>query len=612
MGLRGPAWLAGALLLAAPAAALQAVLVTVTGPEDEDARADLQERLTNASLAAQALEQPSGEEEDFYGIALSEYGRMIGTLYEAGYYGPEVSVLVDGREAAEIDPFEPPAEIGLIQIRVDTGPQFRFGEVGVAPRAPEATAEPVVDGFAEGEVARADLVGAAANAGLREWREEGHPKADLDSQEVTAFHEEQRLEVDLRLAPGPRLRFGELQITGDRDVSNRRVREIMGWPEGEVYSPDELRDAANRVRRTGVFRTVSVIEAAEPNPDGTLDYTMTLIEELPRRYGFSAELATDEGLTVSGFWLHRNLFGGAERLRIDGEVANIGGAETGLTTDDGTDTSLTARLTRPGTFGPDNDLFFFGSFEDTNDPDFDELAFTLGLGVRRNFSDDLFAEVAGGLRYSDVTDDFGEREFYHAVFPSVLEWDKRDDPGDAKQGFFIRIEEQPFIGLEETSESGLLSEVDARGYLGFGANKGTVLAARLQLGNVFGSSLEGTPPDFLFFSGGGGTVRGQRFQSLGVEDSQGRETGGRSFIGIQSEYRQSLGGALGVVLFYDVGYIAEGSTATEDADVHSGTGIGVRYATPIGPVRVDVGTPVDGDREAFSSAELYIGVGQAF
>ena len=389
----------------------------------------------------------------------------------------------------------------------------------------------------------------------------------------------------------------------------------MGYPRGEVYSPQELRDAVTRLRRAGVWSTVTVAQAETPNPDGTIDYRMTLIDEEPRRFGFSAEFSTLDGLTIGGFWLHRNLFGGAERLRIDAEAANIGGDETGFGDEGGADFSLGARITRPGSVAPDTDAFAFAEFEDTNDPEFDETAFTFGIGLTRYFSDNLTGRISSGLRYSDVSDAFGSREFYHAVFPSEIEWDRRDSIGDPKRGFYLRADAMPYAGLDATSQSGLMTEVDARSYLSFGAEDGTTFAGRLQLGNIFGSDIDATPPDFLFFSGGGDTVRGHSFQSLGIEQPSGRESGGRSFLGASFEIRQAVTDSIGVVAFADVGYIDADSVISEDAESHSGVGLGLRYGTPIGPIRVDVATPYtdsEGDEDRFASYELYIGVGQAF
>jgi translocation and assembly module TamA len=126
-----------------------------------------------------------------------------------------------------------------------------------------------------------------------------------------------------------------------------RIRAIAGFPEGEVFDPAALRRSADRLRRTGVVRSVSLAEADTPGPDGTLDINTTLVEDLTRRYGAGAEVSTLDGLDVTAFWMHRNLFGGAERLRFNLAVENIGSPNSGI------DYILGATLERPATFTPD-------------------------------------------------------------------------------------------------------------------------------------------------------------------------------------------------------------------------------------------------------------------
>ncbi|MEV8467419.1 autotransporter assembly complex family protein [Fluviibacterium sp. DFM31] len=596
-------------VLAVPALAFDSVTVTVSGIADEDKREAIEKRLKSVALTSQALEQEESDAAVIFGSARSDYSRMVSVMYGEGYYGPSVSVKIDGREAADIDPFTLPKSIDKVTIAVEAGPQFTFGKTQVGPRAPTANANPIVEGFVPGAVAQANLVVSAAKAGVQEWKVDGHAKASVKDQTIIANHPKRQLNAEVVLAPGPLLRFGSLSIDGERNVSNKRVRQIMGFPEGEVYNPDELRDAVNRVRRTGTFSTVSVREAETPNPDGTLDYQMTLIEEKPRRFGLLAEYDTLDGFTVGGYWIHRNLFGGAERLRIDAEAANIGSDK--LSDAGGIDYTASLRLTRPGSFGHDNDAFFFATYEDTNDPDYTEEAFSFGVGVTRYFNEDLFGQVAGGLRYSHSVDVFGDREFYHAILPARLEWDKRDDPGDATRGFYLDTLATPYLGLDD-SQSGMVATVDARTYHGFGESKSFVMAGRLLLGTVVGSDLDQTPPDFLFFSGGADTVRGQKYKSLGVDVGASEQSGGRSFVGVSAEARYWVTSTIGVVGFADFGFVGPDSYPTDAGDSQSGLGIGVRYATPIGPLRVDLATPYTGQVKEFSRVALYIGVGQAF
>jgi translocation and assembly module TamA len=608
----------GGVLSAPCALALETVTLTVEGVNNTERRDALIERLRAASLTAEVVDDDDIEEpvaQDVLGLALADYSRLVSILYTEGFFGPYVSILVDGREAADIDPFNPPSTITTVAILVEPGRRFRFGTARVAPLPADRPPGPLVSGFETGEFANSDLVGAAANAGVREWREEGHPKADVADQSIRAVHPESLLNVDITLAPGPRLRFGPLTIAGTSDVSNRRVRQIMGYPEGEIYSPEEIRDAVNRLRRTGVFRTVTLNEAEIPNADGTLDYTLTLIDEKKRRFGFSAEYATLDGFTIGGFWLHRNLFGGAERFRIDGQISNIGGTVAeGFDGGSGTDYSLGFRATRPGTFGADNDLFFFGNVARTDDPEYLEDEATIGLGVSRYFSDELYGEAALGLRYSRVEDVFGDREFNHVVLPGRLTWDTRNNEGDASAGNYDDLMVTPYIGYNG-SESGVYGELDTRAYWGIDTatfENRYILATRVQLGSVVGTSIENTPPDFLFYSGGGDTVRGQSYQSLGVAQENGRQSGGRSFAGAQTELRTWITDSIGAVVFYDIGIVGPDALINDKARMQSGTGIGARLGTPIGPIRLDLATPIAGERDAFSTVELYIGIGQAF
>jgi translocation and assembly module TamA len=139
-----------------------------------------------------------------------------------------------------------------------------------------------------------------------------------------------------------------------------------------------------------------------------------------------------------------------------------------------------------------------------------------------------------------------------------------------------------------------------------------VLAGRAQLGAVLGPALARTPRDFLFYSGGGGTVRGLPFQSLGVT-SGGVRSGGQAFAALSGEARVRINPSFSVAAFADAGYVGEGLRGG-GADWHAGAGLGVRYLTPIGPLRLDVATPVrrNADARNAGSFQIYVGIGQAF
>ncbi|SMC96971.1 autotransporter assembly complex protein TamA [Primorskyibacter flagellatus] len=560
---------------------------------------ELAEDIQDVSLVAAAKDEGRTGPRSILAAALADYARIVETLYTHGYYGGTVNILVDGREASAIPLLDVPTRIDTVAIVVDRGPQFRFGRLSVAPLAPGTE---LPDGFGPGKKARSPVIRSTVNVAVDGWREVGYAKADVGAQTVTAQHGDSTLSVDVRIAPGPKVRFGDLVITDPSAVRAARIQRIAGLPTGEVYSPDELRRAAERLRRTGAFASVSLTEADLVGPDGSMDVEAALVDEKPRRFGFGAELSSLEGLMLSGFWLHRNLLGGAERLRFDARVSNIGGSS-------GIDYFAGVKLEIPAALGADTTAFVMAEYELQDEPSYFSEAVTVGGGVTWRLTDNISAEAGISYSYSEISDSFGDRTFQVVAFPTSITRDKRDDVLNATKGTYAKLELTPFAGLQG-SDSGTRVYTDIRAYQGFGEEDGVVVAGRLQFGAVLGAGLEKTRPEYLFYSGGPGTVRGQPYQSLDVDLGSGDSSGGRGFVGLSTELRVAVTQSIGVVGFADAGYVSADSSFGDTGDWHAGAGLGLRYQTGIGPIRLDVAAPVSGDTG--DGVQFYIGIGQAF
>ncbi|MDT8857659.1 autotransporter assembly complex family protein [Paracoccaceae bacterium Fryx2] len=557
--------------------------------------------LRSASLLVAAQSEKVSDPQDLFAAALAEYGRLVGALYAAGHYSPVVRVLVDGREAAGIPPLDAPKTIRQIIVEVQPGPAFAFSRARVAPLTPD-TALP--DGFVVGGVARSGLIKDAVAAGVDGWREAGHAKAAPGAQSLTADHRNATLSAEVALTPGPRLRFGPLTVTGQQRMREARVRAIAGLPEGEAFSPRDLARSAERLRRTGVFRSVTLTEDENITRPDLLGITATVVEDKRRRYSFGAELATLDGLSVTGSWLHRNLLGGAERLEIKGNVANIGAQESGE------DYALGLTLSRPATFTADTTLGFHVEVAHLDEADY--LADVAGIGMTlSHFFTDTLTGTAG-LEYSisGVDDLTGDYTYRNLSLPLGAIWDTRDVKLDAHKGIFVEAEVMPFQGFG-TTDSGVRMKLDARAYRSFGSERPVVFAGRVQAGAVLGSSLLGTPRDYLFYSGGGGTVRGQPYQSLGVNVLRADfKIGGTAFLGASAEVRAKVTDKIGIVGFVDAGHVGALDFFDDLGGFHAGAGLGVRYDTGFGPIRVDLAGPVAGDTG--KGVQLYVGIGQSF
>ena len=602
--LRRNAWLGAvalALALIGQASILRSQEVTLTLP---GGAGDLRPTLEGASLVLSLEREGDGTPQDLVAAARADYRRLLTALYAEGRYGGSVSILIDGREAAAIAPLEAPARIARIELRIDPGPVFTFGRADIAP-LPRGVDLP--GSFATGQVARSDAIRDAAIAGVESWRGEGHAKADIAAQSITAVHPQQRLDAQVRIDPGPQLTFGPLSVTGNTRMRAERVRAIAGLPTNKVFDPNELRLATQRLRRTGVFDSVTLIEAETYTPDLQLPIEAQVAERKRRRLGAGIEVSTVDGLTLSAFWLHRNLLGGAERLRIEGEVTGIGGRTGGL------DYDALVRFDRPATLGPDNDFYALAEIQQRDEPDYFLRQAEIGAGFTRIVNEEFSAEAGVGILTAREETEFGERRYTILTAPLGATYDRRDDPLDATAGYYIDLDITPFVGLEDLGTGGRLF-ADARAYRSFGDSRRVTLAGRAQLGSVAGVDAFEAPVDFLFYSGGGGTVRGQPYNSLGQSLTRGSTTatrGGLSFAGLQLESRVSVTDRIGVVGFYDVGHIGTTSVPLEDGDWHAGAGLGVRYDTGIGPLRVDLAVPAGGV-EPDEDWQLYIGIGQSF
>jgi translocation and assembly module TamA len=593
-------WGVSALLLAAgvaltPAQALEKIDFTVTGGD-----ADVQSALRGASLLLAAQTEGSTNDQDLFATARAEYGRLLGALYAMGHYSGVIEIRIDGREAADIPPLDAPTSIRRIVLTVNPGPAFALDVARIAPLAAD-TALP--KGFAKGKVAKSEVIGAAAGAAVEGWRVAGHAKAEVTDQNIVADHRAATLDATLRVTPGPRLRFGPLAVEGQDRMQLRRIVKIAGLPTGEQFSPEKLEDAAERLRRTGVFRSVALVEDDNVTAPDTLGITAKLVEERPRRFGFGIEAASSEGAALSGFWLHRNLLGGGERLRFDAEIAQIGAQNSGV------DYNLGVSLDRPATLSADTTGTAFFRIGHEQETDYTQDFVELGLGFTHYVSREMTARA--GLKYSQYQVKFatGGVDFRTFGLPIGVNWDKRDSKTDATKGFYIDAEASPFLGFSGTS-SGLRVEMDARAYRSFGEGARVTLAGRVQVRGVQGGSINNLPPDYLSYSGGGGTVRGQEYQSLGFPSARsGGLTGGTGFVGASVEVRTKVTDTIGIVGFADYGRIASAALFGGATLDHAGAGFGIRYATGLGPIRLDIAAPVSGGK---GGAQIYIGIGQSF
>ena len=587
--------LAGFAAVGLGSVAAETPVVTVTKTKE------LQQEINHVSLLYETLKRPEATTIEIVAAAQADYSRIVATLYDHGLFGSTVNITLNGREAADIPPFENLGTITSAKITVDEGDVFVFGKTQIAPLPQNV--EPTPE-FAVGETASTGTIQTAVDRSLSAWRDESYPKAKVADQTLVADHNDKTLDAEFTIDPGPKAQFGNLNIKGNARMREARIRKIAAIPEGQDFEPMILEESAKRLRASGVFSTVTYSEGEEVLDDGSLPINLVVSEAKLRRFGVGASVSTNDGATLEGFWLHRNLLGGGERFRIFGKATGIGGETAG------TDYELGIDLSKPATLAPKTNSTFQFRFERDKEPDYTLQAYEIQGGFEHIFSDKLEGSIGFAYRDADTIDIFGQRNFHIISLPFDLTFDTRDSEISATKGMYLSFGGSPFVDIK-TSETGLRLDLDARAYRPIDAEGSLVAAARLQVGTVVGPDLEDLPADFLFYSGGGGTVRGQKYQSLGVTIAGLGDTGGKSFVGVSGELRKSITERFGAVVFGDAGFIAGGSSPDSNADSHAGYGLGLRFETGLGPIRFDVAVPARKKPE-LGDLLFYIGIGQAF
>lgn len=571
---------------------------------------DVEDALKGASSLWQGREKPASGAAGLIATARGDYRSLLGALYRQGRYGGVIEISIDGRDAAGLQPDAVFPEPVSVSVRVRPGPVFTFSGAGVINAAPppvesgDTVEAPADKGYAPGEVARSTAVKDAARLSVEAWRQQGHAKARIADTAIVADHDTNTVDAELTVEPGPLARYGQVSVEGTARMDPEFVAWMAGLEPGKEYDPDDLARASKRLARLDVFTSQRFVEADAIGDDGILPVSLVVQERKPRRIGVGATYSTTDGLGVEGYWLHRNLFGHAERLRIDAKVAGIG-----RTADPRNfDYRLATTFTRPGVITPDTDLILSGEVEREILPAYKRTAGGGEIKLSHLFSDKLSGYVATFGEYARYNDVFGTRDFTTAGLRSGLIWDTRDNETDATRGFYLSGEVEPFYEFEYANAA-IKAVGEARAYVSPADNDRVVLAARVKAGMLAGVPIAQTPPDKLFFAGGGGSVRGYGYKTIGVTTPLGL-VGGRSLFETSAEIRLKATDTIGIVAFADGGAVGP-DAAPDFSAMRFGAGLGLRYYTALGPIRLDAAVPLN-RQPGDSRFAVYAGIGQAF
>lgn len=560
----------------------------------------VEKALREASALIDRRKTPTSGATGLIARARQDIGQLTAILYQHAYYAGQIAITIDGKALNAISPFDPIATKPVpVEIHVTTGEGFAFGKLDV-PTLPSGVSLSRL-GLVPGSPADSGRIVAAENVIADAWREQGHPLVTIKPREVVADHDSHQVDVKLDVEAGPVARYGRVGVTGIEDVDARLV--VGRASLNGTYSSTSTKNAIKRLRDLGVFDSVRIVPDDKLDADGTIPMHIAVTERKQHVVGGSVYYSNTEGSGVEAYWRHRNLWGGAEQLEVRGAVSRLG--QNGFTPD----YRLGAILKKPGILDPLTDgTLRVEAYRQTTDA-YRVTALENEATLSRLFSDTLTGSIGFETQRSRIDDARGTQDHLIVGVRGRLEWDTRDNRLDPLRGYRNQLLLAPARDLKYHENFVTIGD-DVSVYRAFGADERIVLAGRFAAYSLAARNVLDVPADRRLYAGGAGSVRGYGYKNVAPRNDKDEIIGGRSSVAMTAEIRYRLSEQLGLAAFVDAGN-ATPRIAPSFSDLKTGIGIGVRYLTPVGPLRFDVAVPMQpgpGDPRV----AVYVGLGQAF
>ncbi len=607
-------------------------------------------QMTTAALTAMIALEPDALFDE------SKVARGVAAIRDAyrlqGYAAATITATPE-----ELPPARPNAEPRVVErLVIDEGVQTTVGDVVVTGASQMSRA----DIFSVMRLKRdgpyvAGLVPGDRDAIRQKYDERGYGAAVVELRpKLNDDRTRAVIQVDV-VSEGPQTLLDHVIIVGNRRVSEETIRRAIGLTAGQPLGMDARQALQQRLSAMGFFRRVGIAEAPHPGGETGTDLIIT-VEESPTttiayggglEVGLRARTATDGGTVdklevaprasfevgrtnINGKNRSVNLFSGVSLRPVDAP---------GDPTRDGkccgfSEYRVNGLVREPRLFGWNADGLVSLTVEQAIRNSFNFLRSDGSLQVLRRLP--ARATLIG--RYSlervklyNVRIAPTEQLLVDRLFPqirlSVLSGtvlrDTRSDPVSPAAGALLSADTE--LAMRAIGSQVGFAKLFAQGfaYRRMDAAPRVVLAGGVRLGLVRGfaqtlngESVELVPASQRFFSGGSTTVRGFQQDRLGAPDlldANGLSNGGNGLMVFNAEMRTAITEELGVATFVDSGNVFSRVGAMHFSDLRTALGAGVRYKSPIGPLRFDVGWKVGGLRSTDSRRwEFHFSIGEAF
>ena len=495
-------------------------------------------------------------------------------------------------------------ESAVVTLTVDPGPRYTLSSykieyTGDREGADSLPTDAAGFGAVEGMPARGPDVVAIQDALLDRLENSGRPLAAVEDRRAVVDHAKRTMTVELKVDPGAPTVFGPLAIEGLKDVEEAYIRRLADWPEGQTYDRRKIEEVRRTLSATNLFRSVRLEEASDLTDGNRLAVTASVEEAKHRTIAAGVNYTTAEGAGGELSWEHRNLFGRQERLRLSAQGSQIR-------------QQATADFRKPNFLRRDQTLVLTATGRAQRTDAFDERTGEVFAGLERKLGKVWTLGAGVETAYSRIDENNVDSTFLIVGIPLTASRNTTDDILDPTEGTKLQLRVAPYYAALERTENFTVVELTGSAYYGIGERDWLVPAIRVRAGTIQGPETAQIPANRRFYAGGGGSVRGYEFQTAGPLDADNHPLGGRSVVETGLELRWRITNSFGLVPFVEGGRVFDASTPDFGENLFWAAGLGLRYFTIAGPIRLDVARPLNGRPGIDEGYQIYVSLGQAF
>ncbi|MDR1395768.1 MAG: BamA/TamA family outer membrane protein, partial [Deltaproteobacteria bacterium] len=541
------------------------------------------------------LEKKDGSEE-----VLAVINFQLGPVYHLGksqvlIYNPAEHPADQPADPAAAPAGNSPAETpGSPSPPAPVRPQVRLQDPDPPP-----TADLTEAGWVSGQPALADNVQNMAAQNTELWNNRGYPKARLFQARYFLDKENKLLNAEISIEPGEFVLMGPMEVSGETEVEVSYMENLKTWKDGEKWNQSQVTRFVEAMFQTGLFRTVETA-MGDPDENGRRPVLVTVADAPQKTISGSVNFDSDFGPGVVIGWEHRNFTGRGDRLRLELP------AWTDLL-------QLGATYIRPYFLSPRQNLLLDLAVLHEKADAYTLSAVSSAAGLERQLTRRLSALIQLRLE-AGYLEEFGLSKTNYRIYgvPLTLSWDYTDDLLNATRGSRLKISVQPYIGNYFDEFRIVKSRLDLSHYFPIMKEGKLVLALRGAAGGIWGAERTAYPATLRFFGGGGGSMRGYEYQSVGPRSARDKPDGGGAMAEVSGEVRWRWTESLGAVIFVDGGMVYDRPDLAQIGQSFLwGGGVGFRYYTPIGPFRLDLASPLT-PRDRDDPLQFYLSLGQSF